>query len=202
MSLQFPRFLRPLFGKSVQWKVQTSSKVIYLTFDDGPVPEVTPQVLDILDSYGWKATFFCVGDNVRKYPELYQEVLRRGHRTANHTFNHLKGFETPTDKYVENIAQAAQYIDSDLFRPPHGHIRCKQIRMLKKNYQLIMWDVITHDYNQSLTPEQVYKNVERYLRKGSIVVFHDSIKARKNVLAVLPRALAFWKENGYQSGLL
>lgn len=202
MSLQFPRFLRPLFGKSVQWNVQTSSKVIYLTFDDGPVPEVTPQVLDILDAFGWKATFFCVGDNVRKHPELYREVLKRGHRTANHTYNHLKGFETPTDKYIENVALAAQYIDSNLFRPPHGHITYKQIRLLKKNYQLIMWDVITHDYNQSLTPEQVYKNVERYLRKGSIVVFHDSMKARENVLAVLPRALAFWKENGYQSGLL
>jgi len=202
MSLQFPRFLRPLFGKSVQWNVQPSSKVIYLTFDDGPVPEVTPQVLDILDAYGWKATFFCVGDNVRKYPEVYQEVLRRGHQTANHTFNHIKGFETPTDDYVRNVELAAQWIDSNLFRPPHGHITYKQIRALKSNYRIIMWDVITHDYNRNFSPDQVFRNVEKYVRSGSIVVFHDSIKAQNNVLTVLPKALEFWIANGYQSGLL
>lgn len=202
MSLQFPRFLRPLFGKSVQWNVQPSSKVIYLTFDDGPVPEVTPQVLDILDAYGWKATFFCVGDNVRKYPEVYQEVLRRGHQTANHTFNHIKGFETPTDDYVRNVELAAQWIDSNLFRPPHGHITYKQIRALKSNYRIIMWDVITHDYNRNFSPDQVFENVEKYVRNGSIVVFHDSIKAQNNVLTVLPKALEFWIANGYQSGLL
>lgn len=202
MSFQFPRFLRPLFGKSVQWNVKTTSKVIYLTFDDGPVPEVTPQVLDILDAYGWKATFFCVGDNVRKYPEVYQEVLRRGHQTANHTFNHIKGFETQTDEYVRNVELAAQWIDSDLFRPPHGHITYKQIRSLKSNYRIIMWDVITHDYNRNFSPDQVFRNVEKYVRSGSIVVFHDSIKAQNNVLTVLPKALEFWIANGYQSGLL
>ncbi|MBP6611245.1 MAG: polysaccharide deacetylase family protein [Paludibacter sp.] len=202
MNLQFPRFLRPLFGKSVQWKVKSSSKVIYLTFDDGPVPEVTPQVLDILDAYGWKATFFCVGDNVRKYPELYQEVIRRGHRTANHTFNHIKGFNTETDDYVNNVALASQWIKSDLFRPPHGHITRKQIRALKSNYRIIMWDVITHDYNRNLSPMQVYKNVENHLRDGSIVVFHDSIKAQNNVLIALPKALEFWIAKGYRSGLL
>jgi len=202
MNLQFPRIFRPFFGKNVLWQKKTSSKVIYLTFDDGPVPEVTPQVLDILDKYNWKATFFCVGENVKKYPELYNEVLRRGHKTANHTFNHIKGFSYKTEEYVKNVQHASHYIESKLFRPPHGQITHRQIRALKRDYQIIMWDVITHDYNRKLTPEQVYDNVKNNLRNGSIVVFHDSIKAKNNVLEVLPKAIEFWKSEGYKSGLL
>ncbi|MBP1676906.1 MAG: polysaccharide deacetylase [Bacteroidetes bacterium] len=201
MNAQFPAFMRPFFAGTV-WRKKTSSKVIYLTFDDGPVPEVTPLVLDILDRYGWKATFFNVGDNVRKYPELYQELINRGHQTGNHTFNHLAGFKYSTDEYVSNVRKAAEYIRSNLFRPPHGRITRAQIKALKQDYRIIMWDVITHDYNARLSREQVLKNVTRNLRKGSIVVFHDSVKARNHVLSVLPEAIEFWISNGYTFGLL
>lgn len=199
--MQFPRFLRPLFGK-LTWRVKTDSKLIYLTFDDGPVPEVTPQVLDILDEYGWKATFFCVGDNVRKYPEVYQEVLRRGHRVGNHSFNHIRGYRYSVEDYVANVQKASAYIESRLFRPPHGRITFSQIKALKEDYDIVMWDVITYDYDKKKKAEQILRTVRNYLRKGSIVVFHDSIKAKENVLTVLPQALAYWKEKGYSYGLL
>lgn len=199
--MQFPRFLRPLFGKLI-WRVKTESKLIYLTFDDGPVPEVTPQVLDILDEYGWKATFFCVGDNVRKYPEVYQEVLRRGHRVGNHSFNHIRGYRYSVEDYVANVQKASVYIESRLFRPPHGKITFSQIKALKEDYDIVMWDVITYDYDKKKKAEQILRTVRNYLRKGSIVVFHDSIKAKENVLTVLPQALAYWKEKGYSYGLL
>lgn len=202
MNVQFPRIFRPFFGKNIHWRIKTSSKVIYLTFDDGPVPKVTPQVLDILDQYGWKATFFCVGENVSKYPELYAEILKRGHRTANHTFNHLKGFGIATEDYIANIEKASELIDSNLFRPPHGQITPRQIRALRNKYQIVMWDVITHDYNKKLAPERVFQNVKKFLRAGSVVVFHDSVKAKKNVLEALPMAIEFWKSKGYDFRLL
>ena len=201
MNVQLPRIVRPFFRNTI-WRKTPSEKVIYLTFDDGPVPEVTPLVLDILDEYGWKATFFCVGENVQKYPELYNEVLRRGHRTGNHSFNHIKGFNYSTEAYVENVKKAAEYIHSDLFRPPYGRITRKQISALKDDYNIVMWDVITHDYDKKLSPEQVFANVTNHLRKGSIVVFLDSVKASANVLEVLPQAIEFWKSKGYDFRLL
>lgn len=201
MNVQFPRILRPFFGKTI-WRKTPSEKVIYLTFDDGPVPEVTPQVLDILDTYGWKATFFCVGENVQKHPELYNEILLRGHKTGNHSFNHLKGFNYSIEEYTANIKKAANYIDSNLFRPPYGRITRKQIKALETDYQIIMWDVITHDYNKNLSNDEVFRNVTKHLRKGSIVVFHDSVKAKERVLAVLPKAIEFWNEKGYRFAVL
>ena len=199
--MQFPRFLRPLFG-NVIWRANTSSKVIYLTFDDGPVPEVTPLVLDILDRYGWKATFFCVGDNVARYPDLYADILKRGHKTGNHTFNHLKGFQYSKEEYVENVEKAAKFIDSKLFRPPHGRIKPSQLKALKEHYKIVMWDVITHDYNKKVSPDRILQTVQKYLRSGSLVVFHDSVKAEKNVLEALPRAIEFWQSKGYSWALL
>ena len=201
MNVQFPRILRPFFGKTI-WRKNSSEKVIYLTFDDGPVPEVTPLILDILDHYNWKATFFCVGENVQKHPEVYNEILIRGHKTGNHSFNHLKGFNYSTDEYKANIEKAAGFINSNLFRPPYGRITPKQIKSLQDKYQIIMWDVITHDYDKQLTPDQVFKNITKNLRKGSIVVFHDSIKAQERVLKVLPQAIEFWIEKGYRCGIL
>jgi peptidoglycan/xylan/chitin deacetylase (PgdA/CDA1 family) len=202
MNLQFPRFFRPLVGKNIIWRKKTSSKVIYLTFDDGPVPEITPAVLAILEQYNWKATFFCVGENVSKHPDIYNEILQQGHKTGNHTYNHLKGFSCNSADYLLNVQKAAQFIDSDLFRPPHGQISAKQIKLLKNDYQLVMWDVITHDYNQKLSPEQVLSNITNNIRSGSIVVFHDSVKAADNMLKVLPMALDFWISKGYTFGLL
>jgi peptidoglycan/xylan/chitin deacetylase (PgdA/CDA1 family) len=202
MNMQFPRVLRPIFGKHVLWRKKTSSKVIYLTFDDGPVPEVTLAVLAILDKYKWKASFFCVGENVTKHPHIYNEIIRRGHITGNHTYNHLKGFTCSSSAYLLNTQKAASVIDSKLFRPPHGQITFKQINLLKNDYQIVMWDLLTHDYNKKLTPERVLSNVTENLRSGSIVVFHDSVKASDNMLAVLPLAIEFWVNKGYTFGLL
>lgn len=201
MSIQVPDVLRPLLGK-LTWRRDSSSKVIYITFDDGPVPEVTPLVLDLLDKHNIKATFFCVGDNVRKHPEVYAEVLRRGHKTGNHTFNHIKGFSFSEEEYVANVKKAAEYIDSELFRPPYGRIKRSQLKRLQSKYEIIMWDLITYDYDRKLSKESILRNVKHYSRNGSIIVFHDSIKAKDNMLAVLPMAIEYWNSQGYTYGVL
>lgn len=200
--MQVPDFIRPFLGRDLLWRVKTSSPRIYLTFDDGPVPETTPRLLDILDHYGWKATFFCVGDNVRKYPDLYDEILRRGHRTGNHSYNHIRGYGLDPVEYAGNVEKASGLIESNLFRPPHGRISPAQIKILKNDYRIVMWDVITYDYDQSKTPETILKTVKKYLRPGSVVVFHDSVKAKENMLTALPQAIDFWIEKGYSYGLL
>lgn len=193
---QLPLFFRKIYGK-VLWRKDTNKKVIYLTFDDGPIPEVTPWVLDVLDQYEVQATFFCVGENVWRYPDLYQEILKRGHRTGNHTFNHLRGFLTKTEVYLENIEKAAKYIDSNLFRPPHGDLWRKQYLALNQKYQIVQWDLITRDYNRKLSGEQVFNIVKHHARNGSIIVFHDSLKAEQNMKYALPRALAYLKSEGF-----
>ena len=201
MNLQFPKLLRPFIGKYT-WRKLSSSKTIYITFDDGPVPEVTPFILKLLDEYGIKATFFCVGENVKKYPELYQEVLSRGHRVGNHTYNHLKGYSVSKEEYLNNVEKAARLIDSNLFRPPYGKMKRSQQKALNEKYELILWDVITYDYNTKLSPQKVFNNVKHYTRNGSIILFHDSIKAKNNVLAVLPLAIEFWNKKGYNFGVI
>jgi peptidoglycan-N-acetylglucosamine deacetylase len=198
---QLPLFSRRIYGK-VLWRKDSNKKVIYLTFDDGPIPEVTPWVLDVLDQYEVKATFFCVGENVWRHPDLYQEILRRGHRTGNHTYNHLRGFLTKTDQYLENIEKAAKYIDSDLFRPPHGDLWRKQYLALNKKYQIVQWDLITRDYNKKLHGEQVLNIVKQHARNGSIIVFHDSLKAEQNMKYALPRSLAYLKSEGFSFEVL
>ena len=195
--LQVPEILKSVI-KNVVWRINPAEKVIYLTFDDGPNSRVTPLVLDILDRFEVKATFFCVGENVSRFPDVFDEVKRRGHTVGNHTFNHLKGFEYATDDYVRNVEKANGYIKSDLFRPPHGQIKPSQIKALKDDYLIIMWDFITYDYDKRIEPEKIIAEVKKRSRNGSIVVFHDSLKAEKNVLQVLPEALRFWKENGYE----
>ena len=195
--LQVPEILKSVI-KNVVWRINPAKKVIYLTFDDGPNSRVTPLVLDILDRFEVKATFFCVGENVSRFPDVFDEVKRRGHTVGNHTFNHLKGFEYATDDYVRNVEKANGYIKSDLFRPPHGQIKPSQIKALKDDYRIIMWDFITYDYDKRIEPEKIIAEVKKRSRNGSIVVFHDSLKAEKNVLQVLPEALRFWKENGYK----
>ena len=197
MNVQFPDVFRPFMGKLL-WRKSSSEKVIYLTFDDGPVPEVTPLVLDLLDEYNLKATFFCVGENVEKYPGIYNEVLKRGHRTGNHTYNHLKGVSVSTDEYVANVEKAALSIESNLFRPPYGRLKSKQRKALKAGYEIVMWDVITHDYNSNLSPITIMQNIKRYSRNGSLVVFHDSVKAERNMLTVLPLAIEYWNSKGYR----
>ena len=195
-------FIIRMFFRGCTWRRKTKEKVIYLTFDDGPVPETTPYLLDLLDEYGWKATFFCVGENVQRHPELYREILARGHRTGNHTFNHLRGTRCNTEEYVDNVRKAAEYIDSPLFRPPHGRMKGSQRRKLREQYEIIMWDVLTQDYNKLLSPDYILGKIRRLSRNGSIVVYHDSVKARNNLLATLPRAIEFWNEQGFRCGLL
>lgn len=194
---QPPKLYRLLFPGAFWRKPVEGQKTVYLTFDDGPIPEITPWVLDLLDKYDIKATFFAVGDNVRKHPDIYQMVLDRGHRVGNHTFNHLQGIRTFSKRYIENARQASEYIKSDLFRPPHGHVRIPQYFFLRKKYKIIMWDVVTRDYSKLMTPEQVFENVKKYTRDGSIIVFHDSLKAEKNMKNALPRSIEWLKEQGY-----
>lgn len=194
---QTPDFIRKLIPGAV-WRLPQKEKTVYLTFDDGPIPEVTPWVLDLLKKYNIKATFFCVGDNVRKYPEVFKMVVSAGHSVGNHTFNHLQGFKERSGKYVENVELADSYIRSNLFRPPHGHLRIRQGTKLSKKFRFVMWDVITRDYNMKLSGEYVLNVVKRYARNGSIIVFHDSIKAEENMKYALPKAIEFLLSEGYK----
>ena len=192
-----PLLYRMLFPEGV-WRLKRKGmKVVYLTFDDGPIPEVTPWVLDTLDRYGIKATFFMVGDNVARNPELFREVKRRGHSYGNHTMHHLQGMKVTSYRYMHDITGANDLIDSPLFRPPHGIIRWAQARAIKDRYNIILYDLVTRDYSSKLSPEQVMQNVRRYVRNGSIIVFHDSLKAEKNMKAVLPRAIEYLLSLGY-----
>lgn len=202
MFIRYPWLLGHILLGKLTYRKKSKEKVIYLTFDDGPTPEVTPLVLDLLDEYGWKATFFCVGENVEKYPDLYQEILKRGHKTGNHTYKHLKGLSTSTHEYIENVQKSSNFIDSNLFRPPYGKIRRRQKKELQKQYEIIMWDLLTGDYKKKTSLDRIIQTIKRFTRKGSIVVFHDSLKARNNMLATLPKAIEFWNEKGYQSKLL
>lgn len=177
-------------------------KRLFLTFDDGPIPEVTPWVLDVLKKYNIKAHFFCVGDNVFKHPGIYQRVLEEGHVVGNHTFNHVNGWLVRSNIYVKNILRAKTYIDSKLFRPPYGKLLRPQILWLTKHgYQIVMWDILTKDYDVSITPQQC---LDRSLKakSGSIVLFHDSLKAEKNLKYALPKFIETKLEEGYSFGLL
>lgn len=202
MFIERPLFFLPWIFSKAWWRKDKNKKVVYLTFDDGPIPEVTPKVLSILERYQVKATFFCVGDNVRKHPALYRQLIEKGHRVGNHTFNHLKAFSTDSRRYLENVDTAAQWIDSNLMRPPHGQLTFKIYRALNTKYQIIFWDVISRDYNASLTPDRVWKIVKKKVRNGSIVVFHDSLKAQRNMLHTLPLTIEHLQNQGYEFGIL
>ena len=193
---QPPLLYRMLFPEGV-WRITKKKKCVYLTFDDGPIPEVTPWVLDTLDNYGIKATFFCVGENVSRHPELLKEIKRRGHSVGNHTYNHLQGAHVTTTTYLRNIMKADRLIQSNLFRPLHGLLRWKQARIIKHHFNIIMYDLVTRDYSKKLNGEEVFRNVKRYARKGSIIVFHDSLKAEKNMKYALPKSIEWLLENGY-----
>ena len=200
MLIEQPPLLYRLLFPEALWRIKRrgGKPVVFLTFDDGPIPEVTPWVLDVLDHYGVKATFFMVGDNVRRHPELLDEVRRRGHSYGNHTMNHLQGMRTRAHRYLRNVAEAAELIDSPLFRPPHGLIRWKQAKALKERFNIIMYDLVTRDYSKKLSGEDVLQNVRRYARNGSIIVFHDSLKAQANMRYALPKAIEWLLEHGYE----
>jgi len=183
-----PAFL-PFLMPSYTWRVPTTEKILYLTFDDGPIPVVTPWVLETLRTYAAKATFFCVGDNVQKHPEVFQQVISEGHAVGNHTFNHLNGWKTDTNTYLENVAQCSRVFNSKLFRPPYGRLRPQQLKALKSEYQIVMWDILSGDFSQKISGDTCLQQVMQYARPGSIVVLHDSLKAERNLRYVLPRVL-------------
>ncbi len=189
---------RILFPEAI-WRIKRKKRrTVYLTFDDGPIPEITPWILDLLDYYGIKATFFLVGDNVRRHPELLEEIKRRGHSWGNHTMNHLQGFKETSRNYLRNIKEADNLIDSPLYRPPHGIMRWGQAKIIKEHFNIVMYDVVTRDYSKKLNGEKVVKNVRRYARNGSIIVFHDSLKAEANLRYALPRAIEWLRDQGFE----
>jgi peptidoglycan/xylan/chitin deacetylase (PgdA/CDA1 family) len=195
-----PLLIRKLFP-SILWQMNTSEKVIYLTFDDGPVPEATPWVLACLEEFNAKATFFMVGENISRYPELYDKVIALGHRAGNHTYNHLKGWQTPLNQYAANFDKAEVLIDNNqqsLFRPPYGQITLAQIRALQKKTKIVMWDVLSADFDKEITPERCLQKSISNTEKGSIVVFHDSVKTITLLKEVLPKYLEHFSSRGFK----
>ena len=174
-----------------------NSKTLYLTFDDGPIHEVTPWVLDQLKNYNARATFFCIGDNVKKNPDLLKQMLEANHSIGNHTMHHLNGWLTPNQKYFDDIVACKKYVQSELFRPPYGKIKRTQALRLKKEFKIVMWDVLSKDYNPSFSGEQCFENVKQSARPGSIIVFHDSLKAEKRLRVALPATLKYFSDQGY-----
>jgi peptidoglycan/xylan/chitin deacetylase (PgdA/CDA1 family) len=196
LKVHLPKWITRLFPLAV-WTIPTGEKVVYLTFDDGPIPEVTPKVLDILKEKNIKATFFCVGENVWRYPELFEEIKDEGHNVGNHTYNHLQGIKCSRKYYIDNIEKANNLIGSNMFRPPHGIMKQSQYYSILNKYKIVMWDVISCDYDPDLSPETCYKNVIDFVKDGSIITFHDSLKSENNVLNALPRVIDHLLEEGY-----
>jgi peptidoglycan/xylan/chitin deacetylase (PgdA/CDA1 family) len=192
-----PQIIQNLFP-NFTWKIPSHEKVLYLTFDDGPIPEVTPWVLQQLEAFQAKATFFCVGDNVKKYQEVFQKVLDEGHSIGNHTFNHLSGWACENIPYFHNVRRCARLVESNLFRPPYGRLKPKQSQFLQRHYRIVMWDVLSGDFDAKIGKEQCLENVISNAGKGSIVVFHDSLKAKEKLQYVLPKVLKHYSAIGYR----
>lgn len=204
------RIIKTIFPRYT-WSISNTTKTVYLTFDDGPIPEATTWVLEELKKYNTKATFFCIGDNIKKNPSLFKKIIQEGHAIGNHTFNHLNGWNTKTKAYIENIKICEATIDghidsgskSKLFRPPYGKLKTAQSRAIRKlGYQIIMWDVLSADFDTHINMEKCLDNVLTNVKPGSIIVFHDSIKAFKNLEYALPRTLAFLKNNHFNCDVL
>lgn len=194
-----PYLLQKLFPGLV-WRFSIKENVVFLTFDDGPIPGLTPWVLDTLKQYNAKATFFCVGENVYKNREIFNRIIDEGHSVGNHTYNHLKGWKTENQTYFNNIEKCGELVPSNLFRPPYGKIKRSQLYspLLKNKFKIILWDVLSYDFDKNVNPERCLKNVLKHAKTGSIIVFHDNLKAEKNLRYVLPRALETLSVNGFR----
>lgn len=194
-----PRLVKALYS-SLTWNFEREGNEVYLTFDDGPHPEITPRVLDLLKAHQAKATFFCVAANVEKYPEVFERILREGHSVGNHTYDHCNGWKVNDRTYFKSVARAKKFIPSTrLFRPPHGRISRTQASVLKDHFEIIMWDVLAADFDPSNSPDQCLKNVTDNIQEGSIVVFHDSAKAVERMIPALEGTLAFLDQKGWKS---
>jgi len=219
-----PGFVKTLFPNFI-WNIDTHNKELYLTFDDGPTPEITDWVLSTLKNYNAKATFFCIGNNIEKHPEIFQHIIEEGHSIGNHTYNHLKGWKHKTTNYVEDVLKTQDLINSklenlkfktqnpksqipeiknrkskivNLFRPPYGKFKSKQSKQIQElGYKIILWDVLSYDWDKSVSEETCLKNVTSASKEGSIIVFHDSVKASRNLKYVLPKVLEYYSEKGY-----
>ncbi len=205
-----PRLVQRIFPKRV-WALPNNKNTVYLTFDDGPIPEITPWVLDELKKYNFKGTFFCIGDNVRKHHAIFQRIISEGHTIGNHTFHHLNGWNSNTKKYAENVLLAETEVEkslknstrTSLFRPPYGKLTSTQSKILRrKGFKIIMWDVLSADFDTSISNERCLQNVLKNMEVGSIIVFHDSLKAAKKLRYVLPKVLKIVSENNWESKAL
>ncbi|MDA3910739.1 MAG: polysaccharide deacetylase family protein [Bacteroidales bacterium] len=198
MLNKIPDFIQNTPWQNHLWRIPTTEKVLYLTFDDGPTPVVTNETLEILDAFNAKASFFCLGRNAEHHPDLVENIIRKGHRIGNHSYSHLKGFRTATDVYLEDVKLAARFLKTKLFRPPYGRIRVKQAKRIANYFHLVMWDVLSHDYNRKISAEKCCRNVVNFVQPGSIIVFHDSEKAAPNMLEALPKTLETLTKQGYK----
>ena len=197
MFVKTPSLTKYLFP-SLVWKKNTYQKKIWITFDDGPDEKVTPYLINVLEKFNIKATFFIVGNQAKKYPELVKLIINNGHKIGNHSFSHLNGFSTNNNKYLEDIEQAKKYIDSDIFRPPYGKITPFQIKNLKKDFKIIMWDIMSWDFKENIYPNKIYKNVIDNVENGSIILFHNNLKSYNNLKNSLEIILEKLKDKGYQ----
>lgn len=199
--------MRKIFSFFI-WQIPTSQKIVYLTFDDGPIPEITDWTLDLLKKYNAKATFFCIGENIERNPDLFRKIHHDGHSIGNHTYNHVNGWHTPDQAYIENVDACSKTIgkfvsedksQAKLFRPPYGKLNSAQFNAIKeRGYNVIMWDILSADFDTNITPEKCADNVLKNIKPGSIIIFHDSIKASKNLKYALPQTLDYLQKNGYE----
>lgn len=190
-------FIKKYYSNFI-WKIPTSEKIIYLTFDDGPTPEITEWTLATLKAFNAKATFFCVGSNVAKHPEIFQQIINEGHAVGNHTYHHLSGWNANNEDYLRNIKKCEEIVTSNLFRPPYGRIKKSQYELIKNDYKVIMWDVLSGDFDPKTSPEKCLSNVVNNTTEGAIIVFHDSLKAADNIKHTLPKVLEYFTEKGYR----
>ena len=197
MFVKTPSLTKYLFP-SLVWKKNTDQKKIWITFDDGPDEKATPYLINVLEKFDIKATFFIIGNQAKKYPELVKLIINNGHKIGNHSFSHLNGFSTNNNKYFEDVEQAKKYIDSDIFRPPFGKITPFQIKNLKKDFKIIMWDIMSWDFKENIYPNKIYKNVIDNVENGSIILFHNNLKSYNNLKNSLEIILEKLKDKGYQ----
>ncbi len=212
-----PPFFLKWYYRNLIWNKDTTEKIVYLTFDDGPIPNVTDFVLNTLKSFNVKGTFFCIGDNIQKHPKVFERIKNEGHAIGNHTYNHLKGWKTDDQTYLDNFQKCQELTCTNLFRPPYGRIKKSQIRKLVNSWQLttdnqlktenrelqiVMWDVLSGDFDINLTPEKCYENVIKNIRNGSIIVFHDSLKAWDRLEYALPKSIEYLLTQGYEFKVL